>query len=155
MRRLSIAVVVLLALTGISWAQSTDVAALNAAGQSTPLGVKPAVTPFSLLDMSRVRWSNSYSVAFFSGGGTSGSVGLLNTTMFYDFSSKLSLALNLGIMHNPSALWGNSTSNATLLPGFRLDWHPSEKFQMMLGVQRVSGYMSPYYYGPGYWGSPW
>ncbi len=147
---------ILMVLVSIGLAQSTDVATLNAASGSNPLGVKPAANPFSLLDMSRIKWSNSYSVAFFSGGGYSGSQGLLNSTMFYELSPTLSMAFSLGILHNTSALFSNGNSNATFLPGFRLDWRPSEKFQLMLNVQRVSGLVSPYYYGsPSYWGNPW
>jgi hypothetical protein len=156
MKTILITVAILLALVSIGLAQSTDIASLNSAGQSNPLGVKPVANPFSLLDMSRIKWSNSYSVSFFSGGGFSGSRGLLNTTMFYELSPTLSMAFNLGIMHNTSALFGNGSSDATFLPGFRLDWKPSEKFQLMLNVQRVSGLVSPYYNGsPSYWGNPW
>jgi hypothetical protein len=156
MKSIVISVVAVLMLVSVGWAQSTDVATLNAAGQNNPLGVKPAANPFSLLDMSRIRWSSSYSVGFFSGGGISGSQGLLNTTMFYELSPTLSLAFNLGILHNTSALLGNGSTSATVLPGFRLDWRPSEKFQLMLNVQRVSGLGAPYYFGsPSYWSNPW
>lgn len=118
---------------------------------SNSLTMKGAPNPFSLLDLSRIRWSNSYSVSFFSGGGSSGSVGLLNTTMDYEISRSLSLGLNVGILHNTGALWGNGQADATVLPGFRLDYHPSEKFRLMLGIQRVSG-LGPYFYnGDGSW----
>lgn len=156
MKTILISFVAVMVLVSLGLSQSTDLATLKAAGESTPLGVKPATTPFSLIDFSRIRWSNSYSVSFFSGGAYSGSVGLLRTTMYYEFSPKLSMAFNLGVMHNASALIGNGNSDATFLPGFRLDWHPSSKFQMSLDVQRVSGLLSPYFGGtPAYWGYPW
>jgi len=114
-------------------------------------GASPAPTPFSLLDLSRIHWSHSYSVSYFSGGLGSGSVGMFRTNMHYEFSSKLSLGLNVGIAHNPGALWGDKRNNDTqLLPGFLLDYHPSESFRMSVGFQQFSGsYLYPYYYDRG------
>ena len=122
----------------------------NDVAQSS-FGSRPASTPFSLLDLSRIRWSNSYSVTYFSGGNSSGTLGLFNTGMLYEFSPKLSLNLNIGIAHNPGALWGDSRNNNTeLLPGFLLDYHPSEKFRMSLGFQRfVGNNFYPNYYDRG------
>lgn len=110
-------------------------------------GAAPAATPFSLLDLSRIRWSHSYSVSYFSGGGNSGTLGILSTAMLYEFSPKLSLNLNIGVAHNPGALWGDERNNdSELLPGFLLDYHPSEKFRMSVGFQKfVGNYFYPYY----------
>ena len=131
-----------------AWGQLSDKALLDDVNSTSGIGLRPAVTPFSLIDLSRVRWSHSYSVSFFSGGDYSGSYGVLRTNMFYDLSSKLSLALNLGIGHNTGAIWGDGSSNATLLPGFQLDFHPSDNFRMSVGVQTYGGYLSPFYYHP-------
>ena len=111
-------------------------------------GAPPAETPFSLLDLSRIRWSHSYSVTYFSGGIGSSSLGIFNTTMFYELSSKLSLNMNLGVAHDPSSLWTDGkTSNTTFLPGFTLDYHPSKKFQISISYQQFMGnpYYNPYY----------
>lgn len=110
-------------------------------------GSSPASSPFSLLDFSRINWSHSYSVTYFSGGRGSGTLGLFNTSMFYELSPKLSLNLNIGIAHNPGAIWGDKrNSDAELLPGFLLDYHPSEKFRMSLGFQKFGGSdLYPYY----------
>ncbi|MCH7691374.1 MAG: hypothetical protein IIA17_10070 [candidate division Zixibacteria bacterium] len=115
-------------------------------------GAPAAETPFSLLDLSRIKWSHSYSVTYFSGGIGSSSLGIFNTTMFYELSSKLSLNMNLGIAHDPSSLWTDGkTSNTTFLPGFTLDYHPSKKFQMSFSYQQYMGnpYYSPNYYRRG------
>ncbi len=119
----------------------------NDVAQSS-FGSRPATSPFSLLDLSRIKWSHSYSVSYFSGGNTSGTLGLFNTGMMYEFSPKLSLNLNVGIAHNPAALWGDKkNNNAELLPGFLLDYHPSEKFRMSIGFQRyAANSFYPYYY---------
>lgn len=118
-----------------------------ASNTTTSIGLRPAATPFSLLDLSRVRWSHSYSVSYFSSARGSASTGLLNTTMFYDFSPKLSLALNLGLAHDPGALFGNGprTTNSSVLPGFALDYHPSDKFRMSIMFQQLNGDYAPNY----------
>ncbi len=86
-----LAAVLILALPLAGSAQMIEKVDLTNVGNSGSFGVQPAPTPFSLLDLSRISWSNSYSVSYFSGGNNSGSTGLLNSTMFYEVSSKLSL----------------------------------------------------------------
>ncbi len=152
---LSIVVGVILLAAGATMAQFKDAADLNRAGQSNSLNVKPAASAFSLIDLSRIRWSNSYSMGFFSGNGQSGSAGMLNSTMFYEFSPKLSLAVSVGVLHNTGALWGQGTSDATILPGFRLDYHPSEKFQMSIGFQRYNASQTSFLGNTGHWRYPW
>ena len=150
----ALVIIFVLGLAMPAFGQLSDEATLNDVNRSSALGIKPAVSPFSLIDLSRGKWSTSYSVSFFSGGEYSGSMGVFHTSMFYEFSSKLSLSLNLGIAHNTGAVWGDGSSNASLLPGFRLEYHPSEKFRMSIGVQTYGGYASPYYYRPAYWDYP-
>ena len=150
-----LAVVLVLAVAATALAQSSDEAKLKALAQSNSLGVKPTASPFSLLDLSRMRWSHSYSISFFSGGGHSGSVGMLNSMMLYELSSKFTLGFNLGIAHDVGAMWSNGNQSASVFPGFWLDFHPSDKFRMSISVQRYPGMYSPYayrnYIGPHYW----
>jgi hypothetical protein len=153
MKRL-VAIMIVGLMAAAVGAQTTDMAALQTAGQSVALGSRPAASSFSLLDLSRIRFSNSYSMSFFSGGGQSGSMGLLNSTILYDFSSKLSLAVNVGVLHNTGAIWGQTGTDATILPGFRLDYHPSSKLSMALEVQTYSG-MMPWTGRSGWWRYPW
>ena len=145
--------VVVFAVPGV-WAQHVDHATVKDISTPSGIGVKPAVSPLSLLDASRITWSHSYSVAFFSGGSYSGSAGLLQTTMMYDISDNLKLSLNLGMTHNPGALFNSGQEhNASFLPGVQLDWRPSENVFMSLSVQTYNGYTSPYapyYYGTRY-----
>lgn len=142
-------------------AQMSDRADLEAATRAQVFGVEPAKSPMSLIDLSRLTWSHSYSLSFLSGGGNSASVGVLNTSMLYEFSPKLSLLLNLGVAHNAGAIWGDGNTNATVLPGFVLDYHPSENFRMTIGMQSYAGGLyRPYYqrgslYRPANWWSPY
>ena len=137
--------VLLLMACPMPFAQQSDVATIRDAASEYPLGM-PASSPFSLLDASRMNWSHSYSIAFFSGGNSSGSLGMLNSSMTYELSSKLSFSFNLGVLHNTGALFRAEGSDATLLPGFTVDFHPSKKFRMSLSVQKYNGLMTPYFY---------
>jgi len=150
MKTIYIAVLVL-ALAASVVGQSSDAAKLNALARANSFKVQPAANPFSLLDLSRLHWSHSYSLSFFSGGGYSGSVGLLRTTMLYDLSPKLTLGLNLGLAHNAGALWGNGSTQASFLPGFWLDFHPSRNFNMSINVQWYQGGYYPLMYRSHFW----
>lgn len=146
MKRLII-LLLLLSVTTVQ-AQLIDNATITKTHNSPSHNLKPAVTPFSLLDFSRITWSNSYSVSFFSGGNSSSSLGIWNTSMMYEVSSKLSLAVNVGIAHNPGAIWGDANNSADVLPGFLLDYHPSKNFSISIGMQTYKGtygYRNPYY----------
>lgn len=133
-------IMVLVVCAASASAQLSDRVALDNTTRANSLGIAPVARVSSLIDLSRVRWSHSYSLAY-SSGAYGGSAGLLNTTMFYDFSSSLSLAVNLGVLHNPGAVWGDAKNNTTLLPGFLLDYHPSDKFRLSIGMQtRYGGY---------------
>lgn len=135
-------------------AQGIENAPATGSTVTNQTNLKGADSPFSLLSSSRIRWSNSYAVSFFSGGGRSGSVGLLNTSMLYEFSPKLSVGLNLGILHNPGSLWGDRNNGSSLLPGMRLDYHPSKAFRMVLDIRSVSGAFLPYDRTTGFWYDP-
>ena len=130
--------------------QMSDMGSVKASSGASGLGTRPVSSPFALIDFSRVKWSHSYSVSFFSGGMGSGSAGLFRSSMFYEFSDKLSLSLNVGIAHT-GALWQTDARDAVLLPGFVLDYHPSDKFRMTFMVQRVGGFYDPYAHGSSYW----
>jgi hypothetical protein len=106
------------------------------------LGLKPTSKPFSLIDLSKLTWSNSYTFSYFSGGGTSGSIGVYTGLISYEFSKALKLGLKIGVAHNPSALINRqNSSDATFLPGLALDYAPSKNFHLSIGINS--------YYGPG------
>jgi hypothetical protein len=92
-----------------------------------------------LFDLSRIHFNQSYSIGFFSGGGMSGSQALYNGSISYQLAQPLTLTLNVGILHDPSALWGNGTigNKAKFLPSGWLDWRPSKNFMMSIGFESV------------------
>ena len=131
-------------------AQLSDEAELERTASRGGLGVPAASNPFSLIDLSRIKWSHSYSVSYFSGGGTSESAGLWRTSMFYEFSPKLSMDLNLGVAHAGNLFTATDRETA-FLPGFTLDYHPSNKFRATLSIQTFSGYLNPFEYRSSLW----
>lgn len=139
-------------LASFASAQMADRAEIENLQNTPGFSIKPAANPFSLLDMSKIRWSHSYSVGFFSGGSASGSVGLLNSTMFYDISKSLSLSINLGVAHSGGS-WGEGRQ-ATVLPGFSLDYHPSDKFRMTFMIQRYDAVLNPLVSRSSSWHNP-
>jgi hypothetical protein len=137
----AIIIILLIGLPPVS-AQMADKVELDSM-QKDYLGLKPADAAFSLIDLSRIHWSHSYSISFFSGGGTSGSLGMYTGSIFYDISSSLSLNLKLGIAHNPGSLFDRSVStNAAFLPGVMIDYHPSDKLHISAGFDTYYG--NPY-----------
>lgn len=143
MNKLIIIVTILLFSISVS-AQLADQAEVENVNSNKGIGLNPASTPFSLIDISRVKWSHSYSVSFFSGGNSTSSLGLWNTSMFYEFSKNVSLTLNLGVAHDANSLFGGESNYSKILPGFLLDYHPSRNFNLRVGFQSYSGYY-PYY----------
>ncbi len=141
----------ILVLANISFGQMADQAEIQSVKEDY-LGLKPASKPFSLIDLSKLHFSHSYSFTFFSGGGTSGSVGLYTGSMLYEISHSLSLDFQLGIAHDPSALFGNNAvTNASFYPAVNLDYHPSKNFRLSIGFETVPGfyqnpYSNPYYF---------
>ena len=139
---------VIIFLASSSFGQMTNSADLQETRSNSLFGVKPVSNLYSLIDLSKVRWSNSYSLSFFSGGTSSGTFGMFRTNMFYDVSSKLTVGLNLSLSHNSGSLlnrYSLDNNNASLFPGFMLDYHPSENFTFRIDYRRVDG-SNPYNY---------
>jgi hypothetical protein len=144
-KRIFATAVIFMVLVSVASAQLVDQADIETT-KNDYLGLKPASKPFSLIDLSKLRWSNSYSLSFYSGSGSSGSMGLYTTSLFYEFSRALSLDFQLGVAHNPGSLFNSDiSSDAVFLPGFNLDYHPSNNFRISLGFER---YPSDYFYNP-------
>ncbi|MBI3872203.1 MAG: hypothetical protein HY304_03890 [candidate division Zixibacteria bacterium] len=108
---------------------------------------------WALLDPSRLHMRQSYSLSYFSGSAGSGSVGLYMNTLEYDLFKPLTVRVGLGYMHNPlgslvkSGGGGQALVENRFLPNFSLDFHPSDKFQLMVDFRTVP------YDGLGYYGS--
>ncbi len=153
---LTAAIMVMVPLSAM--AQMTDKAEVKQINQKYDLGLtKRPSLPF--FDLSRFHMTQSYTMGFFSGGAGAGARGLYRNTITYQLADPLRLTLSMGVMHDPSALWGDkrSTNATSFLPSGWLDWRPSENFRMLVGFETNPGYFyNGYngYYGMGRY-DPW
>jgi hypothetical protein len=112
---------------------------------------------FSLFDPSRLKMSQSYTFGYYSGGGRSGSLGYYLNSIEYRISDPLKVRVDLGFLHNPSALVSRNSSvsnSGAFVPGFSLDWMPASNFHFRLDYRQIPMYnYGRYngYFGPGYW----
>ncbi len=151
---LILATLILALAVGTIRGQMVDEAEVRELSEKYSTGVTKTPS-LPLLDLSRLKISNSYSMMFYSGGGISGQQGVFNTTLQYQISNPLTLTVNLAMLHDPGALFNNSNfgNSAKIMPSGRLDWRPSENFWMTIGFETVT--MNRYgYFNPGryhYW----
>jgi len=116
--------------------------ALALAQSSSPLDAQSYVRKggFSLFDPSKLSMHQSYSLAYYSGGGASGSIGYYMNSLEYRFSNPLRIRVDIGWIHNPSGLFSGGSSNlqkGIFVPGFSIDWRPSESFNFRLAYRSV------------------
>lgn len=93
----------------------------------------------SLFDPSKLTMRQSYSFAYYFGGGHSGNIGLYMNSIEYAFSDPLKIRVDLGFLHTPSRIISGSGSvaqNGTFVPGVSINWRPSEHFNMTLDYRQ-------------------
>lgn len=138
MKKIIVLVAALMLGVSVS-AQHADRATLEQVSSMNPIGIKPSASLFSLIDLSKIRWSHSYGVSYLSGGNYSGSTGMLHTSMFYPISSNLNLTLDLGLAHGISGNLTRPGQNVSVLPSFWLDFRPSKNVSVSLSFQTLNG----------------
>jgi hypothetical protein len=135
------------------------VPAMVFAQSAADLAAKPSVakSASSLFDPSKLRIHQSYYFGYYSGSAGNGSIGYYLNSIEYQVSSPLRIRVDLGFLHNPSAMLSgraSSRNSAVFLPGFSLDWRPSQYFTFRLDYRQVpafnyGGYY--HYYNPDLW----
>ncbi len=105
----------------------------------------------SLFDPSRLIMKQSYSFGYYSGSGTSRSIGYYLNSIEYAFSSPLKIRVDLGYLHSPTNLLSGTSSglnSGIFVPGFAIDWRPSKNFNLRLDYRHVPlgayGGLNPY-----------
>ncbi|HDS01291.1 MAG TPA: hypothetical protein ENO22_07675 [candidate division Zixibacteria bacterium] len=103
---------------------------------------------FSLLDLSRLDMSHSYTISYFSANGQGTTIGMYMNSIRYRISNPLTLNVNLAWVHQPGQLLGGDrgtpTDYGSIYPSFSLEYRPSDKFYLEIGYHSVPAYM--YYY---------
>ena len=174
MRTALIACCALIVAVGMASAQTgpaagtTSPASFSGAPRAGDLIETPRAGGFSLLDPSRFKMSQSYTMSYFSGSGSSGSVGLYMNTIEYRLSDPLTVRVGLAYLHQPLGFLSNSGARSgldegRLLPNFSLLYRPSNRFQLLIDyrtVPTIGEYgglgrygVSPYtgFYDPWHW----
>ena len=103
---------------------------------------------FSLLDLSRLDMSHSYTISYFSANGHGTTIGMYMNSIRYRISNPLTLNVNLAWVHQPGQIFGGDrgtpTDYGSIYPSFSLEYRPSENFYLEVGYHSVPAYM--YYY---------
>ena len=147
-------VLVIFCFSTVLMAQMADESELKEINEkyNVSLSRRPTL-PF--IDLSKFTMNQSYGISFYSGGGSSGSHALYSNTISYQLAKPLTLTFNIGILHDPGALWNDKPlgQSAKFFPSGYLDWRPSDNFQLSIGFEQRPVYYDGYhYYNPGrYW----
>jgi len=109
----------------------------------------PSGMGWGLLDPSRFRMRQSYSVSYMSGSGGSGSVGLYMNNIEYQLFKPLTLRVGVGYLHQPFGSRGANSGGVSLDDGFfipsaGLEYRPSDNFLLMVDFRQYPSGTSPY-----------
>jgi len=116
----------------------------NLADQKTDLtsthlnSLTPNNSRFSLLDLSRLKIRNSYTVSYLSSGKHSGTFGLYVTSFEYQLSNPLNIQVDLGYLHQPFSMGRNNIDiNSRILPNVRVNYSPSPYFNLSVNFMSL------------------
>ena len=138
-------VVISFVFSTVSYSQSLSEPKGNL--ESTHLNsLTPNNTRFSLLDLSRLKIRNSYTVSYLSSGNRSGSFGLFVTSFEYQLSNPLNIQVDLGYLHQPFSMGRNNIDiNSRILPNVRVNYSPSPYFNLSVNFMSMG---NQYFYYP-------
>ncbi len=109
----------------------------------------PSGLGWGLLDPSRFRMKQSYSLSYMSGSEGSGSMGMYTNTIEYQLFKPLTLHVGLGYLHQPFGSRGANAAGLAVDDGFfipsaGLEYRPSENFLLMVDFRQYPSGTSPY-----------
>jgi len=85
----------------------------------------------SLIDFSKIKMSQSYSMSFSTYGGRGASLGLYQNTLSYKISDPLEVKLKIGLVNQfYNSNFNDGTNAPQVLYGTEINYQPSEKFQL-------------------------
>jgi len=104
----------------------------------------------SLLDPSRMHWSNSYSMSYATSSQGSVMQGVFTTDMIYELSRPLTLMFRLGYMHEPlnTYLPNGMAPQGQVFGGAGIQYRPTKNMVFQFEFQQIPAstisYQSPY-----------
>lgn len=109
----------------------------------------PSGIGWGLIDPSRFRMRQSYSLSYMSGSAGSGSVGMYVNNIEYQLFKPLTLRVGLGYLHQPFGSRGANSAGLSVDDGFfipsaGLEYRPSENFLLMVDFRQYPSGTAPY-----------
>lgn len=109
----------------------------------------PSGMGWGLLDPSRFRMRQSYSISYMSGSAGSGSVGLYTNDIEYQLFKPLTLRVGLGYLHQPfgsrgANAGGLAVDDGFFIPSAGLEYRPSDNFLFMVDFRQYPSGTVPY-----------
>jgi hypothetical protein len=158
MKNFAIATLFSISVLATAWAQapvspvgqtSSSEPSFTGAPRAIDLVNAPSGMGWGLLDPSRFRMRQSYSVSYMSGSGGSGSLGLYTNNIEYQLFKPLTLHVGLGYMHQPFGSRGANSAGLSVDDGFfipsaGLTYRPSDNFLLMVDFRQYPSGTSPY-----------
>ncbi|GAB4371782.1 MAG: hypothetical protein Kow0042_14730 [Calditrichia bacterium] len=106
------------------------------------------------LDPEKLEMHHSFSMSYMSMGGKGLMVNSYMNTITYQFSTPLTLRMNLGLMNSPYNSFNNhpALNTTQFFGGAELNYRPSKNALIRLGIDMGPGYyFNRYNYDPYYW----
>jgi len=106
---------------------------------------------FSFFNAENFRMNHSYSMSFMTMGGSSMSLGMYTSSMFYQISDPLDVRLDVSMAHSPHNSFNNNMSDfsGVFISRAEVNYQPSENFRVQFQYRQVPydtyGYGSPLY----------
>jgi hypothetical protein len=98
-----------------------------------------------ILDMNRLRMSQSYSMTYMSTGGKGTTLGMYMNTLSYQISDKIDTKLHLGFSHSPFG-GNNAYSNPSqFIGGAELNYRLSNNTIFQFQISQLPGYYNGWY----------
>jgi len=136
-----------LMVLSVSLQSQTELARTETKSSAEAIGSSRIENRFSLLDLSRLEMSHSYSISYFSMGGRGMTIGMYVNSIRYQISNPLTLNLSLAWVHQPGNFLlrdrGTATDYGRILPSFSLEYRPSDNFFLEIGYHSIPAYLYP------------
>ena len=148
MRRLLICLIAILSVWGLSYGElGVKPEALNVPKESAP-GInldrvgKTLGGLKGLLDPQRLSRSQSYSMGFYSGSGSSGMEGIYLNKMEYRASNALSFKMDVGFLYGSGSLFNRlsgSNEGKIVIPRMGFEYRPTSYFSIRMEYSNLPG----------------
>ena len=136
-------ILAMLAASMLFWGLAGGQTTSTTKNPTTILQTEPTAKAASvfLLDPSRFKIGHTISSSYASIGGHGVLTNMYLANIEYKLANPLDIRLSLGFANSQGALFGPKKSASAIIPGFELNYHPSNKFNLIINYQQYpAGY---------------